>query len=111
MRRLALALCVTLIPLAASAQEASPVGEPLTLKALLERGEGDVRARLGEPDVARREDGGAMWTYRLPGCALYVFFRTAGREGLRVVGASTGPRRQGEVAPEVDACLAVTGTV
>ena len=108
MRRLALALCVTLIPLAAQAQQ--PVGEPLTLKALLEMDEGAVRARLGEPDVARREDGGAMWTYRLPGCALYVFFRTAGREGLRVVGASTGPRRHGEAAPDVDACLAVTGT-
>jgi hypothetical protein len=110
MRRFALALCVTLIPLTAGAQEAAPVAGPVTLKALLDRGEGDVRARLGEPDVARREDGGAMWTYRLPGCALYVFFRTAGREGLRVVGASTGPRRHGEVAPEVDACLAATGT-
>ena len=110
MRRLALALCVTLTPLAAAAQDIAPATEAVTLKALLDRGEGDVRAKLGEPDVARREDGGALWTYRLPRCALYVFFRTAGREGLRVVGASTGPRRHGEVAPEVDACLAATGT-
>ncbi len=110
MRRMLLALCLALAPLAATAQDAAPAAEPLTLKALLEKGEGDVRARLGEPDVARREDGGALWTYRLPRCALYVFFRTAGREGLRVVGASTGPRRHGEAAPDVDACLAVTGT-
>jgi hypothetical protein len=100
------AVIALLIPAVAAAQEASAAGAETTLQALLERGEADVRARLGEPDVARREDGGAMWTYRLPACALYVYFRTAGREGLRVVGAATGPRRRGEVPPGVDACLA-----
>ena len=96
-------LALLAAPASAGAQDAA---DPVTLQALLERPEADVRARLGEPDIARREDGGAMWTYRLPACALYVYFRTAVREGLRVVGAATGPRRRGEAAPGVDACLA-----
>ena len=93
-------------PLAQAQEGPPPAGAETTLQTLLDRPEADVRARLGEPDVARREDGGALWTYRLPACALFVYFRGAGREGLRVVGAATGPRRRGEVAPEVDACLA-----
>jgi hypothetical protein len=76
------------------------------VQSLLGRSESALRVRLGEPYVARREDQGAMWTYRLPGCALFVFFRASGREGLRVVGAASGPRRRGEPAPAVDACLA-----
>ena len=90
---------------AADPAELAP-GAEMTLGALRDRSEAEVRAKLGEPAVARREDGGAMWTYRLPACALYVYFRTAGREGLRVSGLSTGPRRRGDVAPGVDACLA-----
>ena len=102
-----LAAALSSVAPVALAQEApSPAAADVTLQALLDRPEADVRSRLGEPDVARREDGGALWTYRLPACALFVYFRAAGREGLRVVGAATGPRRRGEVAPEVDACLA-----
>ncbi len=102
-----LAAALTATAPLAQAQEVRPPSAPeVTLQMLLDRPEADVRARLGEPDVARREDGGALWTYRMPACALFVYFRTAGREGLRVVGAATGPRRRGEVAPEVDACLA-----
>ena len=84
----------------ATASQAPRVG------ALLGASEGDVRAALGEPAVARREDGGAMWTYRLPSCALFVFFRASGREGLRVVGATSGPRRRGDAAPSAEVCLA-----
>ena len=69
------------------------------------KSEADVRAELGSPIVARREDRSAMWTYRTSSCALYVYFRAAGREGLRVTGASSGPRRRGEAAPDVGACL------
>jgi hypothetical protein len=104
MRRLALVIALIATPAAAQPEAAVQAQAPL--KGLLGSSEAGVRTRLGEPDVARREDQGAMWTYRRPDCALYVYFRAAGREGLRVVGASTGPRRRGEPAPGVEACLA-----
>ena len=63
-----------------------------------------VRARLGEPAVASGEGKGAMWTYRRVGCALMVFFKDEGR-GLRVTSLTAAPRRRGEAAPELDACL------
>ena len=125
MTRMALVLILAAAPMAAAAQETTteaaatetatppataepeiPSGSAMTLGALRDRSEAEVRAKLGEPAVARREDGGAMWTYRLPACALYVYFRAAGREGLRVSGLATGPRHRGDVAPGVDACLA-----
>lgn len=64
-----------------------------------------VKARLGDPDVARVEGKGAFWTYRLPHCALFLFF-SEGPKGLRVIGADTGPRRRGEPLMGVSACLA-----
>lgn len=76
-----------------------------TVEKLLGRSEADVRRILGEPRIARREDGGAMWTYQRPTCALFVFFRPSGREGLRVTGLSSGPLQQGGAAPDVQACL------
>ena len=102
MRRLALVIAMIAAPAAAQPTDAAPA-PPGGLLGLSEAG---VRTRLGEPDVARREDQGAMWTYQRPACALYVYFRAAGREGLRVVGASTGPRLRGEPASGVEACLA-----
>jgi hypothetical protein len=60
---------------------------------------------LGTPDVARREARGALWTYRKSGCVLFVYLADKG-DGLKVTGLSTGPRRAGEAAPSVDACLA-----
>jgi hypothetical protein len=110
MKTFALALSVTLAAVLASpaavAQTSAPAPQQTRLGALLGASEADVRAALGEPDVARREDAGAMWTYRLPACALFVYFRTAGREGLRVVGAASGPRRRGDAAPGAESCLA-----
>ena len=97
---------VTETPAAMAAEPELPTGAEMTLGALRERSEDEVRAKLGEPAVARREEGGAMWTYRLQACALYVYFRAAGREGLRVSGVATGPRHRGDIAPGVDACLA-----
>jgi len=105
MKRFALALCLAAAPITAFAQ-AAPAADETRLGALLGASETGVRAALGEPDVARREDGGALWTYRLPACALFVYFRAAGREGLRVVGAASGPRRRGDAAPTAEACLA-----
>jgi hypothetical protein len=64
-----------------------------------------VRARLGDPDVSRAEGKGAFWTYRLPHCALFLFFHE-GPKGLRVSGASTGARKRGEPPLGVEACLA-----
>ena len=64
-----------------------------------------VRARFGDPDVSRSEGKGAFWTYRMPNCALFLFFQD-GAKGLRVSGASTGPRKRGEPTPTVEACLA-----
>ena len=69
------------------------------------KSEAEVRAELGTPSAARREDRSAMWTYRTGSCALYVYFRAAGREGLRVTGASAGPRRRGEAAPDLEGCV------
>jgi hypothetical protein len=71
---------------------------------LIGAGEAEARIRLGRPDIARREVGGAVWTYRRPGCVLFLYFRTTGGEP-RVVGAAAGPRRRGEAAPAVEACL------
>ncbi len=79
-----------------------------TLKLLLGASEQEARLRLGEPDVARKEAAAAMWTYRRPACALYLYFKEEGGR-LRVVGAATGPRRRGDAAPGVDACLATSG--
>lgn len=64
-----------------------------------------VRARLGDPDVSRAEGKGGFWTYRLPHCALFLFFHE-GPKGLRVTGAATGPRKRGEPVLSVPACLA-----
>jgi hypothetical protein len=60
---------------------------------------------LGTPDISRREARGALWTYRKSGCVLFVYLADKG-DGLKVTGISAGPRRTGEAAPAVDACLA-----
>lgn len=87
------------------APEPEAASEDPGLGRLLHATPAAVRARLGDPDVARAEGLGALWTYRLPHCALFLFFHD-GPRGLRVMGAATGPRRRGEAAPTVPACLA-----
>jgi|GEM_PF-3394456 len=64
-----------------------------------------VRQRLGEPDVAHGEGGGALWTYRLESCALMIAFRDTDR-GLKVTSALAGPRRRGQPDPAVADCVA-----
>jgi hypothetical protein len=79
--------------------------KPPAFHGLLGVGEADVTARLGSPDVARAEGAGAMWTYQLPDCALFVFFRRQVPEGLKVSGAASGPRTRGRTPPPVNECL------
>jgi hypothetical protein len=78
---------------------------PKGLSGLLHAGPERVKARLGDPAIARAEGRGAFWTYRGPRCALYIFFRDEGG-GLKVSGAAAGPRRRGVAYPELDACIA-----
>jgi hypothetical protein len=68
--------------------------------------EADARARLGPPDIARTDGAGAMWTYRLPDCALFIFFRSTAGQPLRVSGASAGPRRRGQPPAPIETCVA-----
>ncbi len=92
----------------APARKAAPmedVEDDGGLGPLFHASEAGVRARLGDPDVSRSEGRGAFWTYRLPHCALFLFFRD-GPKGYRVSGASTGPRKRGESSLSVAACLA-----
>ena len=72
---------------------------------LLAASETEVKTRLGAPDLARAEGSGAMWTYRLPDCALFVFFRRPAGEPLKVSGAASGPRMRGRNPPPVNECL------
>jgi len=88
-----------------TAVDAEETQDDLGLGRLLHAGPSAVRERLGAPDVERAEGKGAFWTYRLPHCALFVFFHD-GAKGLRVAGASTGPRRRGEPVLSVAACIA-----
>lgn len=68
--------------------------------------EAEAKARLGAPDTAREEGEGAMWTYRLDDCALFVFFKAEDDKPLKVTGTASGARRRGEAAPPVQACVA-----
>ena len=68
--------------------------------------ETEARSRLGAPDIARNEGAGAMWTYRLADCALFVFFRAPGGQPLKVSGASSGPRSRGQTPIPVESCIA-----
>lgn len=82
-------------------------GEPApTLAELVGSDETRLKAELGEPELMRAEGDGALWTYRLPACALYVFLgRDASTSPWKVKGAQAGPLKRGEQPPEVDVCL------
>jgi hypothetical protein len=113
MRLLPSVACLCALAFAGSAMAAKPTlkaeaikGEAVGgIQALENATQAQVRARFGEPDVARAEGAGAFWTYRLPDCALFVFFRKDGK-ALRVSGLSAGPRRRGETTPETGVCMA-----
>ena len=90
----------------AHAQKAAP--RIPAFHGLMGAAEADVSARLGKPEVSRAEGAGAMWTYRLPDCALFLFFRAGAGAGqtLHVSGASAGPRSRGQTPLAVEACIA-----
>ena len=73
---------------------------------LLGLDEAGARARLGAPDIARAEGAGALWTYRLTDCALFVFFKKAEGQPMKVSGAASGPRERGRAPLPVEACIA-----
>ena len=111
MRTPVILVCLGFLATAPAAFAAKPrattiaVVEPETgLQALDNATQAQVRAKFGEPDVARAEGEGAFWTYRLPDCALFVFFRKEAKV-MRVSGLSAGPRRRGEPTPETAECL------
>lgn len=79
----------------------APSAEARGLTGLLDAGPERVKARLGDPAVARMEGRGAFWTYRAPRCALYIFFKDG-----KVSGAAAGPRKRGVPYADLDACLA-----
>lgn len=93
----------------AAAKPAQPAA-PQQFHGLMAAGESDVRSRLGAPDVVRAEGSGAMWTYTLPSCALYIFFKTpkgaTADSGLHVSGAASGPRVRGQRPLPVNDCIA-----
>ena len=74
------------------------------LTGLLHASPDRVKARLGDPAIARAEGKGAFWTYRAPRCALHIFFKDEG--GLKVSGAAAGPRKRGVAYPDLEVCLA-----
>lgn len=84
---------------------ARPHGDPAT--ALLRAGAtdaispDDARAMFGPPDVDRRDGAGALLVWTLPHCAL-----TLGFANDRLRTAEPGPRRTGEMAPTLQACIA-----
>ena len=94
----------------AQSEAARPAAPPQQFHGLMDAAEADVRIRLGTPDVARAEGSGAMWTYSLPDCALFIFFRApkggAPDAPARVSGAASGPRVRGQRPLPVNACIA-----
>jgi hypothetical protein len=84
-----------------------PAGAPApTLAGLLGADETRLRAELGDPDLMRAEGGGALWTYKLQTCAVYVFLsRPKPNAPWQVKGAQAGPLKRGQAAPDLDGCL------
>jgi hypothetical protein len=110
MRRLSALLCFlatifTTTAVAAANRKSEAPSSDTIVRSLTNATQAQVRARLGEPDVARTEGAGAFWTYRSADCALFVFFRKDVK-GLRVSGISSGPRRRGDGTIDADACVA-----
>lgn len=79
---------------------------PPTAASFIGSDEAAVRARLGEPTLARAEGAGAMWTYVTEACALHMFFRLDRDGRMKVNAAGAGPRRRADATPDVDACVA-----
>lgn len=91
------------------AQSAHVRADPTT--ALLRAGTADAittaeaRSLFGPPDVDRRDGAGALLVWTFPTCALTLGFAN---DRLRTV--EPGPRRTGEAAPTLQACIAEART-
>lgn len=64
-------------------------------------GVAEAKAMFGPPDVERRDGAGALLVWTLPTCALTLGFAN---ERLQTV--TPGPRRTGDPAPSLQACVA-----
>ncbi len=94
-------------PAAPKAGETPRAAPPKTTAAsLVGLTEAEARTKLGAPDAVNAEGRGAMWTYRLDDCALFVFFKAEDDKPLKVSGTASGARRRGEATLSVDRCLA-----
>ena len=106
----ALAARQTPPPSSATPKDAAPASDApapaYTFGGLLGLDQDQTRAKLGPPDLAQAEGLGAMWTYRLNDCALFVFFRSADGQPLAVSGAAAGQRRRGQQVATLEACIA-----
>ncbi len=81
---------------------AAPAHGPRTLDGA---GFEQVRAVLGEPDVAQTEGDGALWTWRLDACALMIAFR-GGTGVYHVTDIMAGPRHRGDAPISPAQCVA-----
>ena len=108
MRLPVLLLCLSVSTAAFAAQskgkEAADVETRSGADALVNATQAQVKAKFGEPDVARAEGSGAFWTYRLTDCALFVFFHKESK-GLRVSSVTAGPLKRGDATPDAAACV------
>lgn len=110
--RVRLALCVALAAAACASAPASPPSAPSAPVAAPRAETGaltgltaaQVERRLGRPALVRTDGAGALWTYRFDHCALVVAFG-ADDGRLRVTAAHAGPRRAGDPAVSLSACL------
>jgi len=93
-------------PMPGETRRAAVTDQHKAVPSLLGLTEAEARARLGAPDAARDEGSGAMWTYRLDDCALFVFFKAEDDKPMKVSGTASGARRRGEAAPPVQGCIA-----
>ena len=100
------ALAARQTPPASSTTSTTSDAPAYTFGGLLGLDQDQARAKLGQPDLAQAAGSGAMWTYRLNDCALFVFFRSADGQPLAVSGAAAGQRRRGQQVATLEACIA-----
>lgn len=63
------------------------------------------RRWFGAPDSARREARGALWTFRLPGCAIVAVFTLDSANHPRLGALEALPRIPEDPVPQIDSCL------
>lgn len=86
-------------------RRATPPAPDLTLRELLGREPAQIDARIGAPDLVRREGDGELRIYRSPDCVLHVFAypRDGARQATHIEARAAGGRL---ADAEADACVA-----